>query len=172
MQSILTKNYKVMKKVFLISILLSFTFVEAQTNIVKVNPLGLAFGIANAGYEFTIADKQSITISGAYFKESGNQDVANVDGYGANVLYNFYFSADKVAPKGFHIAPGIGVFFLSNSTDNLSVLSLNATAGHQWILWEHFAIDVFAQYSYLTKTSLSGVNSSNIGLGLSLGYAW
>lgn len=161
-----------MKKSLVIIVLISFTFGKAQTNVVKVNPVGIAFGIANAGYEITIADKQSVTISGTYFKESGDKSIEDVIGYGAVIDYNFYFSSEKNAPIGFHVGPGAGVFFLSDDIDNVSVFYLNGTAGHQWVLWEHFAVDLFAQFSYFTQTNLSAINSINYGIGLSIGYAW
>jgi len=43
-----------MKKLFLFSAILffGFTSINAQEQAIKANPLGLAFGVANAGLEF------------------------------------------------------------------------------------------------------------------------
>ncbi|WP_103068248.1 DUF3575 domain-containing protein [Aquimarina sediminis] len=160
------------KTIILIIFLFTLQSTYSQSNIIKANPLGIVFGIANAGYEKTINNNQSITISGTYFKESIDEGDGDVNGFGADAKYNFYFSSSTEAPVGFHVGPGIGVLFLSDDKDDATVVSFNALAGYQWVLWQSFAIDIFAQYDYITDSNFSGVDSSYIGIGLSLGYAW
>jgi len=157
-----------MKKLFIAAIaVLSFTFSQAQTNVVKVNPVGIAFGIANAGYEFAVNDGQSLTISGLYY------DRSSIKGFGAGAEYRFYFDGEAI--KGWHAGPNVGYFSLEDDFNNSgSVFNLGGEVGHQWIFGEHFALDVFASVGFAASKSnnLTGLNSTTVGLGVSLGYAW
>ena len=156
-----------MKKIlFLCVFLLTFQFASSQTSAIKANPLGLAFGIANVGYEFSTSDSQSLTISGQYF------DILDIKGAGAGLEYRFYF--DQEAITGWHAGPSIGYFKLEDIFDvSASVFSINAEIGHQWVFGEHFLLDVFGGYGFYTGgDDLSGFNTSGGMFGLSLGYAW
>jgi hypothetical protein len=156
-----------MKKILVLGMLFfAFTTVKAQSNIIKANPLGLAFGIANAGFEYATTDSQSLTISGIYF------NVLNIKGIGAGLEYRFYFSGEAL--RGWHAGPSVGYFSLEDDFNNsASVFSVGGEAGHQWIFGEHFAVDVFAGLGYGTGgDELSGFNATAFSLGASLGYAW
>lgn len=139
----------------------------SQNNAIKVNPLGLAFGVANAGYEFSTSENQTATISGLYY------NVSDISGFGVGAEYRFYFSS-KEAFKGWHAGPSIGYLSLEDdSNTSASVFSLGGEIGHQWVFGSGFLIDVFAGVGYVTGgDDLSGLNSTAIGLGFSLGYAW
>ncbi len=156
-----------MKKLLFAAIaVLSITFSQAQNNAVKVNPIGIAFGVANAGYEFSVNDKQTVTIAGLYY------DRSSISGFGAGAEYRFYFS--DTALKGWHAGPSIGYFSLEDEFDNSgSVFNVGGEVGHQWIFGEHFALDVFAGVAVAaSKADNLNVNNTTIGLGVSLGYAW
>ena len=160
------------KKLFILSItLFTLSFAKAQSNVIKANPIGFVYGIANVSYERAFADKQSIMLSGSYFKSDEVQDVSAVTAIGANITYNYYLLSDN-ASKGLYIGPGVGMFSISDTATKKSVLTVTGKVGYQWILWDHFAIDIYGQYVYLTKDTFPGLERSIISPGLSIGYAW
>ena len=156
-----------MKKiVFIFLFFLAFQSVSAQSSAVKVNPLGLAFGVANAGYEFTTTNNQTAMVSGLYY------DVSGISGFGAGAEYRFYFGGEAL--KGWHAGPSLGYLSLEDDFNtSASVFTIGGEAGHQWVWDSGFLIDVFAGLGYVTGgDTLAGLNSTSIGLGFSLGYAW
>ncbi|KPM30446.1 Hypothetical protein I595_3467 [Croceitalea dokdonensis DOKDO 023] len=160
-----------MKKLFIVAVLGlgSFMTGHAQEHAIKANPIGLAFGIANAGYEFEVNESQSATVSGLFY------NIGDANGFGIGAEYRFYFSS-KDALNGWHAGPTAGYVSLSDDFDNSAgFLSVGGQAGHQWIFGEHFLLDVFAGLSFVTGDSDSlavSINSTAVGLGVSLGYAW
>ncbi|WP_296637633.1 DUF3575 domain-containing protein [Polaribacter sp.] len=146
---------------------LVFNSTSAQTNAIKVNPLGLAFGVANAGYEFTTSDSQTATISGIYY------GVPGIKGFGVGAEYRFYFST-KEALKGWHAGPSVGYFSLEDDFNtSASVFSIGGEAGHQWVWDSGFLVDVFAGLGFVTGgDTLSGLNTTSAAIGVSIGYAW
>lgn len=140
-----------------------------QEQAIKANPIGLAFGVANAGYEFSTNDAQTATISALYY------NISDVSGFGIGGEYRFYFSSGE-ALRSWHAGPSIGYFNLSDDFDNSSgFFSIGGEAGHQWIFGEHFLLDVFAGLSFIAGDSDSlsvTVDSLGVGLGVSIGYAW
>lgn len=159
-----------MKKTLLIIALAIFGLnVNAQEQAIKANPLGLAFGIANAGYEFSTNENQTFTVSGLYY------NISDVSGFGAGVEYRWYFSSGE-ALRGWHAGPSAGYFSLSDDFDNSAgFFSVGGEAGHQWIFGEHFALDVFAGLGFVTGSSDDldvTVSSTAVSLGFSIGYAW
>ena len=156
-----------MRKILVLGALfLTFNIANAQNNVIKANPLGLAFGIANAGYEFTTTGSQTATISGIYF------DVLGINGGGIGAEYRFYFDGEAI--KGWHAGPSLGYLSLSDDfNSSASVFSFGAEIGHQWIFGESFALDIFAGYGAVTGgDDLSGLSSSASSIGLAIGYAW
>lgn len=156
-----------MKKILVIGMLFfAFKNSNAQTQVIKANPLGLLFGIANAGYEFTTTDKQTATISGLFF------NVADITGVGAGVDYQFYFGEQSI--RGWHAGPSVSYFSLTDNTDvSASVFSIGGIAGYQWVFGDHFALDLFGGIGFSSGgDDLSGFNSTGGTFGVSLGYAW
>ncbi|NCT10368.1 MAG: DUF3575 domain-containing protein [Flavobacteriia bacterium] len=156
-----------MKKILVIGMLFfAFNNSTAQTQVVKVNPLGLLFGIANAGYEFTTTGKQTATISGLYF------NVSDITGAGAGLDYQFYFGEQSI--RGWHAGPSVSYFSLSDNTDvSASVFSIGGVGGYQWVFGEHFALDLFGGISFSSGgEDLTGFNATGGVFGVSLGYAW
>lgn len=164
-----TRTTKPMKKSILIALItvFSFSLVSAQEQAVKANPLGLIFGIANAGYEFSINETQTVTISGIYYGLSG------ISGAGLGGEYRFYLSSGE-ALKGWHAGPAVSYFALSDNFNNSSgFVNIGGEGGHQWILNEHFLIDAFATLGFITGgSSALSVSGASFGIGASLGYAW
>lgn len=156
-----------MKKVLILALaLFSYSAINAQTGIIKVNPIGLAFGVANAGYEFETKDGQSTTISALYY------NVSDITGIGIGAEHRFYF--DGEALRGWHAGPSIGYFNLKDEFDtNANAFSIGGEAGHQWVFDSGFSVDVFAGLGFIVGGSdLSGFNSAALGIGVSVGYAF
>ena len=160
-----------MKKLFLLAgiAILSLANLNAQEQAIKANPIGLAFGIANVGYEFSTNDNQTLTIAGLYY------NISDVSGLGAGLEYRFYFASDE-ALRGWHAGPSVGYFSLEDDFNNSAgFFSLGGEIGHQWIFGEHFALDVFAGLGYVAGSSddlAVTINSASVSLGVALGYAW
>jgi hypothetical protein len=156
-----------MKKIIIVGmLLLAVSISRAQTKTIKANPLGLAFGIANAGFEFSTTESQSLTISGIYF------DVFSISGYGLGADYRFYFDGEAIS--GWHAGPSLGYLSLEDDSNNSgSIISIGGEVGHQWIFGEHFALDLFVGYGFVTGgDDLEGLDAPAGSIGLSLGYAW
>ncbi len=157
-----------MKKLFLVVAVFAFSFSNAQESAVKVNPIGLAFGIANAGYEFSINDTQTVTISALYY------DVSGVSGFGVGGEYRFYFSDEAL--RGWHAGPTAGFFSLEGSglfsDTTATIFTIGGEVGHQWIIGEHFLVDTFLGIGFVSGGGDLSVDGTVIGLGVSFGYAW
>ena len=150
-----------MKKSFLVLIaVFTFSMSFAQEQAVKVNPIGILVGYANAGYEFTVKETQTVTVSALFY------DISGVNGVGVNGEYRFYFDSGE-ALKGWHAGPNVGFISFNNSS---STITFGGEAGHQWILGENFLIDAFVGVNLLPGGTIT--NSVAIGLGASIGYAW
>ena len=84
------------KKILLAIIFISCLKINAQTRIIKANPLGLAFGLANLGIEFSGKSRnQSTTISALHYSKSDKK------GFVIGFEHRFYFSSNENL-KGFH----------------------------------------------------------------------
>ncbi len=157
-----------MKKLFLVVAVFAFSFSNAQESAVKANPIGLAFGIANAGYEFSINDTQTVTISALYY------DVSGVSGFGVGGEYRFYFSDEAL--RGWHAGPTAGFFSLEGSglfsDTTATIFTIGGEVGHQWIIGEHFLVDTFLGIGFVSGGGDLSVDGTVIGLGVSFGYAW
>lgn len=177
-----------MRKVLFVVIMALISLgVNAQENVIKVNPLGLAFGAAELGYERVLNESSSIELSLAYSSSDAtfsSGEVEKATGFGAEVKYKLYFSSANDAPKGWYAAPVATYASASaNSFDEsgkVSIFAVGAVAGHQWIFGGRnsgFALDLNLGFQYIsasTSGSISGVSIDGIipKLGLALGYAW
>jgi len=156
-----------MKKLFFTAIIAVFTMtsLSAQTQAVKINPIGAAFGLGNLGYEFSTNDSQSLTVSALYFK------VGDFSGLGAGLEYKFYFEGEAIT--GWYAAPVGGFLSIKSNNEKASIFTAGGEAGHQWVFGEHFALDVNAGYSaFFGGDNLSGFNGGGFTLGVAIGYAW
>lgn len=156
-----------MKKVLILVItLISFSTINAQSKIIKANPLGLAVGVANVGFEFAIGEFNSLTVMGNRYK------ISDVTGVGVGLEYRWYFGNENL--NDWHAGPNLGIFSLEdNKNTKAGVLNFGGEVGHQWIFNNNLVVDLFGGLSYITGGSnLSGFNATTISLGVSLGYAW
>ena len=178
-----------MKKTLLLAVILvlGLSNLKAQENVIKINPLGLAFGSAQFSYERVLGDKSAVELSLAYTSLNANfsgGDEAKINGFGAEGKYKFYFSSEKVAPRGWYGAPVVSYSSISGGSGSqegkVSLISAGAVAGYQWVFGGSdtgFALDLNLGIQYINaKTSgdVSGLTIDGIlpRLGLALGYAW
>ncbi|MFY7669887.1 DUF3575 domain-containing protein [Tenacibaculum sp. MEBiC06402] len=176
-----------MNKFLLTITMVAFGFAaNAQKNVIKANPIGLAFGIAELSYERAISDNGSFEIGLAYAGTdvSTGSETISASAFGGEGKYKFYFSSEKDAPRGWYAAP-----FVSYSTSSVEDSSGNdvgfnafaggALAGYQWVFGggdSGFALDLNfgAQYVSVSATEGTSVNIDGFlpRIGVSLGYAW
>ena len=83
--------------------------VQEVREVIKTNPIGLAFGNFNATYETLLNTKSSILFSASYMYKFLGIDIS---AGGVGVGYRYYFThAKRVVPTGFWIMPE-GIFSL------------------------------------------------------------
>ena len=177
-----------MKKLVLLVVAAVFSFnVNAQENVVKVNPLGLIFGSAELSYERALNDKSSVELAVAYSRSDvtfGFGDEVKATGFGAEGKYKLYFSSSKEAPRGWYAAPVLTYASASaesgSSKGDLSYFGGGAIAGYQWVFGggdSGFALDLNLGAQYISASTSGDISSASIDgvlprLGLALGYAW
>lgn len=173
------KNRKNMKKLILSLAFVALAFgLNAQGNVIKTNPLGLAFGNFNATYERVLGTTSSVLIRGQYMYKILGEEV-NLMGFGLG--YRYYFTnAKKPVPGGFYICPQAQFAFGSVTDDNGDKYSANsmgfgAEIGYQWVWESGFVLDLGIGPMY---TNVSGDGDSEGVKGilpsatLAIGYAF
>lgn len=145
-----------MKKLIVSLVLLcTITGLSAQSNVIKTNPLGLAFGNFNASFERVISPSSSVLVQGNYWYSVFGSDVS-LGGLGAG--YRFYIThAKKEVPAGFYVNPLVSYAFGKKKNDNstsdkASLFSVGAALGYQWVWDSGFVLDlnIGPGYSILT----------------------
>lgn len=132
---------------------------ENMKNVIKINPISLAFGNINLSYQRAVAKSSAIQIGANYwYKIFGTE----VSGYGIRGSYQFFLtSRTKYAPEGFYLGPQIGYNHLkereSESSgdiiDTASTLGVGLMLGYQWIWKSGMALDLGIGPMYVFATS-------------------
>lgn len=168
-----------MKKLILSLVFVAFAFsINAQSNVIKTNPLGLAFGNFNATYERVFGTTSSLLLKGQYmYKLLGT----NVNLAGAGIGYRYYFThAKKPVPAGFYINPFASIAFGSVTNDldekySASYMGFGAELGYQWVWDSGFVLDLGIGPMYTiakgesSEDELKGIIPSAT---LAIGYAF
>jgi hypothetical protein len=158
--------------------------VNAVSGDVFINPLGLLFGVLNAGYEGKLANNQSWTAQGLFSGRGIGDWSYTMMGVGGS--WRFYFDEDKpmqtlfVGPMAEIVNFSFGYKILDKHYNSSStMLGVGAEGGYQWIFDNGFVITPMLQLVYLAGTvnlesgapavPFGGVG---LGLGLSVGYAF
>ena len=176
-----------MKKLFISLALLCVVMGSgAQTNIIKTNPIGFAYGNFNATYEKVLNSSSSLVFKGKYnynlflmdeiYKVIGLEDVKSG---GVGLGYRYYFThLKKEVPTGFYINPQASFSFGSAKVDNsskesLSILGLGAEIGYQFVWSSGFTLDLGIGPMYSIASS-NGLSASGLlpSATLSIGYAF
>ena len=169
-----------MKKLILSFVFVAFAFsMNAQSNVIKTNPLALAFGSFNATFERVLNTSSSVLISGQYmFKVLGEE--VNLGGLG--IGYRYYFThAKKPVPGGFYVTPQ-GTFSFGNvknedgTSTGANSFGIGAEIGYQWVWESGFVLDlgIGPMYRFLSGTGEAEGNTSGIwpSATLAIGYAF
>lgn len=163
-------------------LILTFAFVvlavglKAQDNIIKTNPLGLAFGNFNATYERVLGSSSSFLIRGQYMYKLFGLEV-NLPGGGLGFRY-YFTHANKPVPSGFNINPQIS--YLSGSTTeddekySATVFGFGAELGYQWVWESGFVLDLGIGPMYYSSKSEGEEKLGGIGpsVTLAIGFAF
>lgn len=161
-----------MKKIlFFVLLSCTFSLAHAQKNIVKVNPIGIIFGVFNAEYEHAFTEKSSFTIGASYL----NWKNVNVTAVGADLGYRFYFSKTTAAPEGMFLSPfiSLGNYKYTDTNETAFAVGYGGRAGYQWIWDSGFALDLYFGYGYQNVKFTSKTISGGLPqLGIALGYAF
>ena len=155
------------------------SFSKERTNVIKANPLGLAFGNFNATYEKVLNSKSSVLFSGNYmFKLLG----ADVSVGGLGVGYRYYFTHAKTeVPTGFWVMPQARFAFGSlkdkqGVKESITTFSVGAEVGYQWAWSNGFTLDLGIGPNYTmvngNKTNLETTSRILPSLTLAIGYAF
>ncbi len=172
-----------MKKCFqlLLVCFLGFTsMASAQDNIIKVQPLGLAFGTLNATYERVLNDQSSFLASASARFSLFGVDVTLI-GVGAG--WRYYLTNKRTdVPKGLYVNPQVGFSFGSVNEGDLdnsfTTFGIGAEIGYQWVWDSGVVLDLGIGPNY---TVISGQvddvgfdNTSGIlpSMTVALGYAF
>lgn len=152
------------------------TIASAQTQLIKTNPLGLAFGNFNVTYERVLNEKSTINLSANYQYRLFGVDV-NSFGVGAGWRY-FFTYAKKDVPAGFYLQPQANVTFGNVDDFNYTAIGIGAEIGYQWVWDSGFVLDLGLgpQYTILTGSYEDIGFDSEGGIlpaaTLAIGYAW
>ncbi|WP_428740402.1 DUF3575 domain-containing protein [Tenacibaculum sp.] len=176
-----------MKKLLVVIAMVAAGFTaNAQKNVIKANPLALAFGSFEVGYERVVSESSSVELALAYsslkVNTTGGQVDAKANGFGVEGKYKFYFGEET--PRGWYAAPV--VTYSNTSLDSggekgdFSFFGGGAVAGYQWVFGggdSGFALDLNLGAQYVSVSTSGSIASTSIEgflpkLGLSLGYAW
>lgn len=174
-----------MRKIALILVLFAASLsAQAQKNIIKTNPVSLAFGNFNVDYERVISESSSFTASASYMYKLLGLEVA---AGGLGLGYRYYIThAKKDIPNGFYVNPFVsanagGLNFLGDSVKFFN-FGVAASLGYQWVWDSGFALDLGAgPFLNMMKTSanvnINGtLKDSNVGISpylrVAIGYAF
>lgn len=165
-----------MKKLFFsIALLCIIVGANAQNNLIKTNPIGLALGNFNVTYEKVLNTSSSVLFKGQYMFKLLGLDV-NLGGVG--VGYRYYIThLKKEVPTGFYVNPQASFSFGSTSDfgESYSATSfgIGAEIGYQWVWSSGFTLDLGLGPSYNVVSS-KGVSGNGIipSATLAIGYAF
>ena len=151
-----------MKKLLLVvALIFAFNQANAQTQVVKTNPLGMAFGIFNASYEFQTGDTNSVEVGAAFI------NILGVNGYSIDGRYKFYFGDEAL--RGVYAAP----FASYTGVDTYGFATIGGVGGYQFIFGDSdtgFALDLYAGLRYNMMPDTSDTTFGN-GVGATFGIA-
>lgn len=147
----------------------------APSNIIKTNPIGLAFGNINLTYEMALSQALSFQVGGNFFTRILGTEVS---GFGINGGVRFYMTnKTKPAPEGFYVGPRVAFnSFTEKATDeNVTTLGIGALIGYQWIFSSGVSLDLGAGPTYLFAGDNGSTNDfSGIvpNISFAVGYAF
>ncbi|WP_299884099.1 DUF3575 domain-containing protein [uncultured Lacinutrix sp.] len=159
---------------------LGMNALNAQENVVKVNPIGLLYGSNLVAYELSLGEKTSGLIGANYsnYKFDGNNKNKSI---GGELQFRYYL---KESLKGFY-GGALGTYATGDTAfvgvkEKFNSFGAGAILGYQWIWGSGFSLDINAgaEYISINYKNKSAVNLARKDngiipvLGISLGYAF
>lgn len=130
---------------------------EPFPNIIKINPISMAFGNINVSYERALSKSTSLQIGANYWYRIFGEEV---NGIGVRAGYRFYVTNRvKSAPIGFYVGPQISYNALTDpdSEDSVSAFGIGVMLGYQWVFRSGVSLDLGAGPIYqFAKESSTG----------------
>lgn len=149
-----------MKRTTLLMALISIMVINANAqadypNVLKINPISLAFGNFNLSYQKAVSDASAIQIGANYWY---NIFGTKVSGVGARGAYHFFISnREKAAPEGFYIGPqmGFNVANVTETDERVTTVGVGLMLGYQWIWESGVTLDLGAgpMYQFANETT-------------------
>ncbi len=139
-----------------LSFMVIFTFAAfAQAelpNVIKINPISLAFGNFNLSYQRALSDASAIQIGANYWYRILGVDVSGV---GVRGGYQFFLTnRAKPAPEGFYIGPQVAYNSLTNkeTDESASAVGFGLMLGYQWVWDSGVTLDLGAGPMYQSSS--------------------
>jgi hypothetical protein len=173
---------KFITPLILLLFLLNSKSLQAQENIVKLNPLSALIGVITPSYERVINEKSTFAVGINFF--SRDLDAIKTTGFGITPEYRFYISKTKEAPRGVYVGPFVRYQNISAKGDtssgdkvSASVFGLGGIFGHQWVWDSGFALDLFIGPSWFFSDANDDdfsvtVSGTGVRFGVALGFAF
>ena len=147
---------------------------QANPNIIKVNPIGFAFGVFNLSYERAISNSSSLQFGGLFYQSLLGTDV---NGFGLRASYRYYITnATRPSPEGFYTGLTTSYNNLTeDATDEeVSAFGIGLLLGYQWVWNSGVALDLGIGPTYLIDTGSSDTAEFESGITpnvvIALGY--
>jgi len=142
-----------MKKTTLVVVIVTALSVTANAqaefpNVIKLNPISLAFGNFNLSYQRALNDASAIQIGANYWYRILGQEVS---GIGARAGYQFFITnRAKPAPEGFYIGPQVSINSLNvkETDEDVTAIGIGLMLGYQWIWDSGVSLDLGAGPMY------------------------
>jgi hypothetical protein len=115
---------------------------ENLPNIIKLNPISLAFGNINFMYQRAIGRSSAVQLGGNYWYRFLGTEVS---GFGVRGGYQFFVTnRTKSSPEGFYVGPHLSYNSLTEkSTDNkATTFGVGLMLGYQWIWKSGLSLDL------------------------------
>lgn len=128
-------------------VITGIVFAEGPKNVVSLQPLGLAIGLANIEFEHAFAPKASFAVRGdaMYLRaESESEDDVRLTGFGGGGSLRFYPLAS--APKRAYAGIDVDVIHVSGENEETeeegtaTFFTVGGVIGWKWLIADAFAI--------------------------------
>ncbi len=149
---------------------------NAQTelpNVIKINPIALAFGNFNLAYQRGLSDATALQIGANYWYRIFGEEVSGVGIRGA---YHFFITNKvKPAPEGFYIGPQLSYNSLTDkeTKESVNAIGVGVMLGYQWIWKSGVTLDLGAgpMYQFANETT-TGVSYEGFlpNITIAVGY--
>jgi hypothetical protein len=171
-------------------IVLLFIFysnLNAQKNVIKVNPLGLLFNTIPIQYERVNSSRTAIGIDVSFLKHEvtvDNSKKTDIIGIGVEAKYKIGLDSKTSMPRGWYAAPLAGFGFaettVNNITSGANIINFGLITGYQWIFSEiskGVALDINVGGNYInasTYGSATGISINGLHprIGVGIGYSF